>query len=272
MANTVNSGLSSGKNNRDFDQINLLAIFTELFKKLWLLILVAVIVGGSCFALSKFLITPTYRASFTAYVNNRSQLSTVQDTISSNDVSASQQLVRAYSKIIVSKNVLSGAAESISSDLSYTQLKNMVTAQVDDTEIITVYVVDSSPEEAYKLASAIANISTIKIADIIEGSSMKIIDMPQKPTSIYKPSYVKNTAIGCLIGVVLAAAYVIVRFLMDDKVKNENDLETRFSLPVVGVIPDMNAIAKNANNYYEYEYAYRNSEIKRSGGKDGKKN
>lgn len=268
MCETTNSTAvieNSSKNAFD-NQIDIISLMMVMLKKIWIIILAALVVGGACFSGAKFLITPTYQASFTAYVNNRSQQSNYQDTISSNDLTAVEKLVSAYSKTITSRNILQSAASRAGMDDEYDVLAEMVSTQVEsDTGIVHVYVVDTSPESAYQLAKSIAKVAPELIPDIIEGSSMKIIDMPTLPDSIYKPSYLKWTAIGVLLGGMLAAAYIMIRVLMDDKVKNENDLESRFSLPVVGVIPDMMNTSKGSHNYYDYEYAYRNSEIKRSG-------
>ena len=267
---TNNTGIDKSKKRTNTDEINLIPILSALLKKIWLIILVAIIVGGAVFTCTKFLVTPTYRASFTAYVNNKSQLNNV-DTITGSDLTASQQLVRAYSETINSRNILLASASSINLDVPYKSLASRVSTQVqNETMIITVYVVDVTPEGAYNLARAIATVAPKQIANIIEGSSMKIIDMPQIPDSIYKPSYVKNTVIGVLLGALAAAAYIAVKFLLDDKVKTENELESRFSIPVVGVIPDMNNASRGSHNYYDYEYAYRNNEINRSGGRNGK--
>lgn len=273
MSDSVNkkNGLNSFANAPKNDEINILPVLMVLLRKLWLIVLVAALVGAAVFAGTKFFVTPTYRCSFTAYVNNKSQLSNGQDTLTSSDITAAQQLVRAYSEIIHSRAVLLMAAQRINLDMSASELGDKVSTEVqNETQIITVYVVDRTPEGAYNLAKAIADVSPGQIADIIEGSSMRIIDMPQKPTHIYKPSYIKNTLLGFLVGGFLMAAYIVIRLLVNDKVKDETELETRFSLPVVGVIPDMNSTGKGGSNYYDYEYAYRYSEIKRSGDRNGK--
>ena len=263
--------LTNDKQNVSSEEVNILPLFLTVLRKFWLIILVAVITGAAFFGVTKSFITPTYRSSFTAYVNNKSQFNNIQDTLTIGDITAAEQLVQAYSKAIQSRTVLSDAASSIGLTDDFSDIESRVSTVVEnETFIITVYVIDTSPNGAYNLAKSIANTAPNKVADIFEGSSMKIIDSPQIPTTIYKPSYIKNTAIGFLLGAFAAVGFIIIRFLTDDKVKNESDLESRFSIPVVGVIPDMLSSSKNGHNYYDYEYAYRNSEIKRSGGKNGK--
>ena len=86
---------------------------------------------------------------------------------------------------------------------------------------------------------------------------MKIIDYPQYTENRYKPSYIRYAVIGFAIGALLVAAWVIVRYFMDDTVKNENDLESRFSLPILGIIPDVSkagSFGLGYNDYYSYDH------------------
>ncbi len=232
----------------------------------------ALIVGAGFFTGTKTLITPTYRASFTAYVNNRSQYYS-EDTnrLTSTDLSAAQELVRAYSKIITSRTVLTTTAKSIGYDMPYSALSTMASTSVEEeTGIITVYIVAESPEEAYKLALAIAENAPGQIAEIIEGSSMKIIDNPKTPSSIYKPHYAKNTVLGMAVGVALAGIYIVIRYMVDDKIRSEDELEAKFSIPVVGVIPDLNSSSKRYGGYYKGYYSYEYYGAKERGDSDGK--
>lgn len=254
------------------EEINLIPILLAIYKKLWLIILVAVVFGGAFFTGTKFLIKPTYRATFTAYVNNKSQVNIPSDTLTSSDLNAAEKLVRAYSKTLRSRTVLLTAAQSINLDESYDSLKGKVTTAVEnETGIITVYVVDKTPEAAYNLALALATSAPEQIAEIIEGSSMKVIDTPVMPKSIYKPNYIKNGFLGALLGALFTVVLVVIMFASDDKVKSEKDLEERFAIPIVGVLPDINLTSKDSDYYYDYSYTYKHHDHKKSGGNNGTK-
>ena len=58
--------------------------------------------------------------------------------------------------------------------------------------------------------------------------------------------------IGFLIGVVLVAVFVIIRYFLDDTVKTENDIESRYTIPILGVIPDISRASNNRSDYYYY--------------------
>jgi len=236
-------------------EIDILPILKELLSKLWLMVLVGVVLAGMVFAATKILIKPTYRCNFTAYVNNQhAQLN--KDSLTSSDLNAAKQLVETYVRIVRSNRILTAAAESISLDLPYSKLQQMVTADVQgETEIIAVHVESKDPQQAYDLAEAIATVAPTYMSDIVEGSSMKIIDSPVYNTNRYKPSYIKYSLFGFLAGILIVAIIVIIRFLRDDTIRSEGELEQRFGLSILGVLPDY---ASNGSKYgyYSYEYGY----------------
>lgn len=244
------------------DEIDLLPLFKAVISKWWLIVIFAVVFGLVSYFVTDTFVTPTYRSGFTAYVNNYSgvvvsgsEKVNQNKKLTTSDITASQSLVKTYSKIILSRTVLTEAASRVNSNYTVKQLSNMVsTSTEDETEVIGVYVTADDPKVAAQLASAIADVAPEMISQIIEGSSMQIIDEPLVPNSIYSPNYSKNTAVGVLLGAVAAVAIIIIKELLDDHVKNENELEERFSIPVVGVIPDINSAIKQSSRYaYSYK-------------------
>ena len=240
-------------------EIDVIPLFKALISNLWLMFLVGVLVGASAFCMAKILVKPTYRSSFTAYVNNQ-QVQTSKDYLTSSDLSAMKELVRTYSHILTSNTVLTAAAESIGMDVSYSTLKSIVSTEIkNDTEIITVNVVTHDPEKSYALADAIAKTAPSYLAEIVEGSSMKIIDYPEVPKSRYQPSYVKYAILGFIFGALAVAIIVLIRHFMDDVVRSEDEIERRFGVPILGVLPDLNAASRSEGNSGAYEYGYGSS-------------
>ena len=234
-------------------EINIVPLLKEILKKLWLIVLVGLIAGGGAFVGAKILVKPTYRSGFTAYVNNK-QGKQNTDYLTSSDVAAAKQLVLTYQSIIKSSSILTTAAESIGIDKSYESLAKIVSTEVkDETEIISVYVVDTDPQFAYDYAQAISKTAPTYMAQIVEGSSMKIIDHPEYSEKRFKPSYTSYAIIGFLIGALLVVIFVIIRYFMDDTVKNEGEVENKFDLPILGVIPDVTKASNNGSDYYYYE-------------------
>ena len=242
----MNNQVSAAEKEHD---VNIAVLFKTLLKKWWIVFLAALIVAAGSLCIARFLVKPTYQACFTAYVNNKQSKQT-NDSLTNSDILASQELVRTYSKILTGNKVLMKASELLGDDYNYRTLAEMVkTLPQDDTEIITVTVTAGSKEEAYRLET----ISPDCMADIIVGSSMKIVDTTQMPDMRSSPSYTKYTLIGGIVGGLCAVLLILIRALMNDRVSDYSELEERFSVPVVGIIPDMSKSHSDGSGYYGYK-------------------
>ena len=232
-------------------EIDLVLMAKAIWKKLWLVILAAVLVGGLAFIGTKLFIKPVYRSSFTAYVNNKKEVDL--NSLTAQDIAASKSLAHTFEEVIKSKSVLVKAAESIDLKYSYYQLKQMVSTSIsNETEIITVSVDTGSPELSYKLAEAVREYALAYTAEIIEGSSMKIIDYPEVRTGIYSPSYSRFALIGALAGFLISALIMCIMQYFNDRIQDEVELAEHYTLAIVGVIPDMINADKKKGSYYSY--------------------
>lgn len=248
------------------NEINIIPILKEIVKKIWLILLVGLIVGGAVFVAGRVFVKPTYRSGFTAYVNNK-QSKQNTDFLTSSDVTASKEIVQTYQKIITSNTILTASAKSIKFNQSYDNLQKMVYTEImDETEIISIYVIHTDPKTAYEYASAISQTAPKYMTQIVEGSSMKIIDYPEYSEKRFKPSYIRFGLIGFIVGALLVTVIIIIRFFMDDTINNKNEIEDKFSIPILGVIPDISRALNSKSDYY---YSYYGTDQK--GGHDEKK-
>lgn len=253
--------------NEEFE-IDLRRLFGALVNKAWFIGIVAVLCAVLAFGYTFFFVTPLYQSSAMFYVNNNSlSLGEASLSISSADISASRGLVKSYIVIMNTRETLNDVIDYAGVDRTYGQVKGMISAEsVDNTEIFRVTVTSPDPEEAEKIASAIAYILPKRISSIIEGTSAKIVDSAVVPSAPSSPSYSKNTIIGFLAGFVLAAAAVILRELMDISVHSEDDIAESCNYPVLASVPDMEVHGKGGSYYgYGKKSAYDKTKPKKGG-------
>lgn len=244
----------------DEREIDIFRLLQIVWKRAWLIGLVTVICCVAAYLYSALFITPTYRSDFTAYVDNRMTTAEHNGSTTTSDLNASIYLTYLYEDIIVSRSVLNDAAKQCGLDISYKSLKNMVTTTVaEDAALITVSVVATDPQTAMDLAAAIADVAPDHVARMKEGSSMRILDAPILPEGKYAPSNTKNAMLGAVVGFVLITVLVLAIDLINDIVRDSEELEHRYNLVVIGNIPDLATADKSQDNY---AYAY---------GKAGKK-
>ena len=237
--------------NNDEIEIDLSRLFGALIKKSWLIGIVAVVFAVEAFFGTLLFITPTYQSSAMFYVNNNSlSLGEASLSISSADISASRGLVKSYIVILNTRESLNDVIDYSGVNRTYSQLKGMISAgAVDSTEIFRVVVTSPDPAEAEKIADAIAYILPKRISSIIEGTSAKVVDSAVLPTRASAPNYTKNTMLGFVIGLALAAALVVLQELMDITIRNEDDISQATQHPILSAVPDMEVHSKGG--YYQ---------------------
>ena len=236
-------------------EIDLRKLLLAYLHKWWLIVLCALLVGGTSLLYTMKMVTPLYQASITIYVNNVRSGERI-DYISGSNLQASQQLVNTYSNIIKSDTVLTKVAEEAGVYYTPDTMRSLLsTHQVGETEMFNVYITHPNPEEAAHLANAVANVAPAEIENFVEGSSAKIIDYATVPTQRSSPSYSRSAILGTVIGGVLAVAYVTLRCLLDVCIKQEEDLTALFDLPVLGQIPSFTQTAGGKRYAYAAPYA-----------------
>ena len=136
------------------------------------------------------------------------------------------------------------------------------------TEIFRVTVTGPDPEEAEKIANTIADVLPSKIADIVDGSSVRIVDYAVIPSSKASPNITSYTAIGMLVGFAVACAVIILLEITDTQIHSEDYLLESYELPVLAVIPDLTNKRRSGHYYYggkDYKNGYYQSGYYKSG-------
>lgn len=236
--------------------IDLRQLFTLLVRKSWLIAVISILCAAVVFLWTYFLITPQYEADIKVYVNNSSlSLGSASFSISSSEISAAQSLVDTYVVILNSRSTLDELVTRTGLDYTSEQLGKMIRAEsVNDTEIFKVTVTSPDPEDSTKIANAIALVLPAKIADTVEGSSVRIVDYAQTPTKMSSPNYTQNTVFGFIIGMLLSSVVIVCLDLFNNSVRSEDYLtETYPDIPLLTVIPDT-APGKEYGYYKKHGY------------------
>lgn len=240
-------------------EIDLLALFKVLWSKALVLVLTALIAGAATFAVTAFLIKPKYEATAAMYVNNSSfSFGSTSFSISSSELTASNSLVATYIFILESRTTLEDVIAAANLSYDYEELSDMITTEaVTGTAAFNVTVESESPVEAELIANTIAKLLPDRIAEIVDGSSVRIVDYAIVPAHRSSPSFVKNTALGVLLGLFLSAAVVTVKYIVDeqtnDVITSADDLKALYpDIPVLALIPDMRL--SNKKGYYYSSY------------------
>lgn len=232
-------------------EINLFELIEALWKRVGIIVVCTSLAAILAFGVTLFLITPKYQADVLIYVNNSSASSGSTDIIDSGEITAAKSLVDVYIIIAKMRSTLEAVIAETGVDLKYEALSEMITAvAVDDTEIFRLTVTDSDPQRAALIANTLADLLPEKIAKIVDGSSVRIMDYATVPTSKSSPSYSKNVMIGAVMGLVLCSGVIVLIEILDDKIKNADLLVQRYEVPLLAEIPDLYAKKHSTYKYY----------------------
>lgn len=249
MANTKNDEI----------EIDLLELFRLLWRNALVILLVATIFCAVTFGYTVFMVTPKYEAEASMYVNNTSfSFGQTSFSISSSELSASNSLAKSYIYILETRETIEEVIREAGLDYSYEDVMKMIsTKEITGTAIFKVTVTSESPTEAELIANTIVKVLPTRIEEIIDGSAVRTVSFAIVPSHRSSPSYIKNAAIGFILGGFLSCLWVIIRNLVKKQnnvmIGSADDLRRRYpDITVLSLIPDMRLADKKGYYYSSY--------------------
>ena len=118
--------------------------------------------------------------------------------------------------------------------------KNLSVTNTSNTRMLDITVTSANPDEAAAIANEYAKVASDFIAETMSTDKPNIVSVALVPSNPVSPSMVRNVAIGFLAGVVLAAAIVTIRMLLDDKIKTAEDIRRYTGLVNLAIVPKEN--------------------------------
>ena len=223
---------------QDKIEIDVLQLVKVLWKRKFLIALVALLAGITAFAYSSFVIKPQYTSTTRIYVVNRNQAD--KPGLTNQDLQAGAYLVKDYREIILSQDVLEKvvADQSLTIDAKTLGKKVSVTVPAD-TRIVSISVRDGKPEEASRIANALREVAAQKIISVTRVSDVTTLEEARPATSPSSPNIRRNTMMATIAGVGFVVVIVLLVELLDDRVKRPEDIEEVMHISLLGVIPNL---------------------------------
>ena len=233
-------------------ELDLKSMLSAVGRKWWVLAICALLLGALAFGYTRFFVTPKYQSSAMFYVNNGSlSMDSMDITLSSGALTASKDLVNSYIVLLTARSTLLDVIDYAGEDITYGQLRGMISASsVNETEIFRVVVTSPDPYQAERLANAIAHVLPKRISSIIEGTSAKVVDTAIVATAPSSPSYSRNVTLGLLLGALFSAVVIALKEFFDVSIRSDEDIANCGNLPILTAVPDMSA--KNNKAGYGY--------------------
>lgn len=226
-------------NGRNEISVSFGEMVSVFFKRLWLLIFVAVIIGGS-----------TYTALYATYEEQYTSKSTIMVMNPEEGLSASSSAyyysltitaVNDCEQLITSRSSLNRVINELGlSDIgiTYSRLKNMITiSRYPDSHVIEVTVRSGDPELSRDIVNLLCLIGAAQIEEYIDFATAKVID---EGVINFSPSNSVGVEFAIIAGLGAAILLYVIFLLVavnDDRIKKPEDIEEKLGLSVLSVIP-----------------------------------
>lgn len=238
----------------DFD---IKRLIIEVLYRSWIIILAALLFAIGGFVYAKTQLVPIYTASVSLYVNNYTDGTQGAQKVNSSDLYTAQSLVQTYLAFLKTDRVLDKVAENLDGQYTADQLRGMLSASaLKETEIFQIFVSCTDREKSAEIANVVATLAPGVIKEYIEGSSVNVVDYAKVPTMRSFPVYRKYAFTGGIIGGGIAFVIIVVLFLFNSKINDEEDITKLFTAPVIGKIPNFDSRGDSASSYKKYKYGY----------------
>ena len=222
-------------------EIDVFQLLKILWKRKFLIALVAIVTGVVAFAYSSFVVKPEYTSTTRIYVVNRNQGD--KSGLTNQDLQAGSYLVKDYREIILSQDVLEKVATDLQLELPPKGLASKIKVTVPaDTRIVSISVTDRAPEEASRIANSLREVAAQKIISVTRVSDVTTLEEARPATSPSSPNIRRNTMIGFLAGAVVMIVAVLLIELLDTRVKRPEDVEDVMQIALLGVVPNLDKL------------------------------
>ena len=215
-------------------EIDLLELFYVLRKNIAVIALSSII-GMALLGVYSFVIAkPVYESTAKIYILSQSTSLT-----SFADIQISSSLAKDYEEMIFSRPVVTQVAKNLNLDYDYEELKDKLTVtNPTDTRVLSISIRSNDVKEARDLANEFATVAKRSIAEIMDTDEPTLFEKAVINEDPVKPEKLKNMIIGFLLGFIIACAVVIIRYMINDSIKNEEDIERYLGLNTLASIPN----------------------------------
>jgi capsular polysaccharide biosynthesis protein len=216
-------------------EIDLLEIVRLIRARIWIILLTGILTAAVAGLISNFLLTPIYTSTSKLYIVNKSTSIT---SLALQDLQLGAQLTQDYMVLVKSRPVVTQVIDNLELDMSYEEMLSVISiSNPTNTRILEITAEYPDPFLAKRIVDEFATVSTSRIAKIMDTSEPTVVEEGYMQPNPSSPNTKRNVLIGGILGLFLAAGIVVVLFLLDDTIKDSEDIEKYLGLNTLGLIP-----------------------------------
>lgn len=218
-------------------------LFSALRRRIWILILMAVLGAGAASAFVYFFpVVLNYQADSSVYIMNVVKEQNGK-SISTEGLFYNRSLVQNYGELIKSQRVTDEALHNLQNQgivLTEKQLNKAVVMTIKtDSDIMTVSTTWSDPQIAAIISNAISSAFVNTLNELTNSNSVGILDQARPPAIPLNTSTAPlRVLIGLLAGLLIGFGVVYIQELLDTTIRTIEEIEKDLNIKVIGIIPE----------------------------------
>ncbi len=239
----------------------ILSLVRLAIKNLFVLILVAVVVGAATFSYCNFVIDPLYTATSNVLVSNGALSASEQleeitqqngNSVDNQDIVTSRNLVKITINFLKKETDI---YKQLADELNIKSYKSLKAGfEFPESEDVTIHMdvsyTSDNPDKAIAILNKFLELLPAYTKDKLDDKVVLKPNMADSAPKTY-PSTFSTTATATLISVVATYLIILLIYSANTIIQSDDDFKERFDVPVLGCIPDF-AQAKSQDSYYYY--------------------
>ena len=186
--------------------------------------------------LSFYIIKPKYEAVTKLFIGK--EPIGEDQSYSQNDVIMYQNLMKTYSEIIKTPDILATSINKSRLNLDVDDvLGKLKVLAIADTQILEVSYRSVNTDEAKKIINSLTEEFISISKELVPNGNVKILQKVRLTENPVTPNKKINIAIGLLSGIIFGIICAFILEILDKTVSNKEELENDIDLPILGVLP-----------------------------------
>ena len=244
------------KRNHSFEvKVSLADLLRILIERLWLILLAALVVGGSMYLYSSYKYRPSYSSTSRIYVLRPDNNETPQSYAQS--LAAALTTVNDCKLIVKTDTTMQRVIDETGLDMKSSSLLSRVSlSSSDESRIILITAKASDPETAKLIADTVAIKGVERIEQVMGYPQASIMEYGRVPSSPSNSVFSSKIVILSFIAGMLVYLIFLIKFLSNDKISNPEQVHDFLGLSVLGMIPNEDDLSdkKKYKGYAYYKY------------------
>lgn len=222
-------------------ELDLRDYFRIIRKRLWLIVGVTILVCGIVGVYSLYIKEPVYEAS-TKIIVNQTPNQTAAAQLDLNQINTNIQLINTYKEVIKTPAILDLVVSQYPQfNLTTETLTGRINVNsVNNTQVMTLVVRDTSYQQAAEIANAVSAIFKQEIPKLFSIQNVSILNEaklhPKDSPRPVEPNVALNLAIAFVVSLMISLGISFLLEYLDDTLKTESDIEQVLGLPTLAMI------------------------------------